>query len=56
MKNKKIEETIVKDKDETRTKIYDIDEEIKKEKKETKEFSSDTKILNHIKDIFLDED
>lgn len=56
IKNKKVEEAIVNDKDETRTKIYDIDEEIKKEKKETKEFSSDTKILNHIKDIFLDED
>ena len=56
MKNKQIEETIVKDKDETRTKIYDIEEESKKEKKELKEFSSDTKILKNIKDIFLDED
>lgn len=56
MKNKQIEETIVKDKEDTRTKIYDIEEESKKEKKELKEFSSDTKILKNIKDIFLDED
>lgn len=55
-KNRQIEEAIVKDKDETRTKIYDIEEESKKEKKEPKEFSSDTKILKNIKDIFLDED
>lgn len=52
VKNKELEEAIIKDKDETRVKIYDI----KEEKKEPKEFSSDTKILNHIKDIFLDED
>lgn len=57
-KNKQVEESIVKDKEETRTKVYDIDEEVKKkkQKKEPKEFSSDTKILQNIKDIFLDED
>lgn len=51
-KNKQIEESIINDKDDTRVKIYDIESE----KKEPKEFSSDTKVLNHIKDIFLDED
>ncbi|MBE6159876.1 MAG: CDP-alcohol phosphatidyltransferase family protein [Lactobacillales bacterium] len=58
IKNKQIEETIVKDKEETRTKVYDIEEEEKKkkQKKEPKEFSSDTKILKNLKDIFLDED
>lgn len=56
LKNIQIEETIIKDKEDTRTKIYNIEEEIKKEKKELKEFSSDTKVLNHIKDIFLNED
>lgn len=50
-KNKQIEESILKDREETRTKIFDVEE-----KKEAKEFSSDTKVLNHIKDIFLDED
>ena len=50
-KNKEVEQAIIQDRDDTRTKIYDIEE-----KKEPKEFSSDTKVLNHIKDIFLDED
>lgn len=52
VKNKQIEDSIIKDKDDTRVKVYEIEDE----KKEPKEFSSDTKILNHIKDIFLDED
>lgn len=56
IKNKQIEESIVKDKDEKRVKVYDIEKENKKQKKEPKEFSSDTKILKNIKDIFLDED
>lgn len=52
MKNKKLEEAIIKDKDTTRVKIYDP----LLEKKEPKEFSSDTKVLKNIKDVFLDED
>lgn len=52
MKNKKLEEAIIKDKDTTRVKIY----EPPLEKKEPKEFSSDTKVLKNIKDVFLDED
>lgn len=51
-KNKKIEESIINDKDETRTKVYDIEKE---NKKKTKEFSSDTKVLNNIKDIFKED-
>jgi cardiolipin synthase len=52
-KNNKIEQAIVNDKTDTRVKIFDIEEV---EKKEEKEFSSDTKVLNQIKDIFLDEE
>lgn len=55
-KNKEIEESINNDKTDTRTKIYDIEEEEKKEKIEEKEFDSDTKILHRIKDIFIDDE
>lgn len=53
VKNKSIEETIANDKTDKRIKIYDIDQnnQIK-----DNEYSSDTKVLNDIKDIFLEED
>lgn len=54
-KNHELEEAIVNDKEETRTKIYDI-EKIEKNNEEDNEYTSDTKILNHIKDIFLDKE
>jgi CDP-diacylglycerol--glycerol-3-phosphate 3-phosphatidyltransferase len=48
-KNKEIEESIINDKTNTRVKIYDIEKEEKKE-----ELDSDTKVLQNIKDIFID--
>lgn len=54
-KNKEIEESINNDKTNTRSKIYDIEEEEKKDKIDKEDFDSDTKVLNHIKDIFIDE-
>lgn len=50
-KNIQIEEAIIQDKTDTRTKIYDIE---KKEIDEEDEMGH-TKVLNHIKDIFFDE-
>lgn len=52
IKNKELEVAIVKDKEDTRTKIFNIEEhEVREE-----EINSDTKVLNHIKDIFLEKD
>ena len=57
IKNEEIEESINNDKtSNSRTKIFDIEEEEKKNKIEKKEYDSDTKVLNHIKDIFIDND
>lgn len=61
VKNKKVEESIINDKKETRTKVFDIEEyeekekKIKKAEKQEKDLSN-TKVLNHIKDIFIDRD
>lgn len=48
-KNQEIEQAIINDKSENRSKIFDIEEY---EKKEEKDIESDTKVLNTIKDIF----
>ena len=51
-KNKEVEEAIINDKTENRSKIFDIEEY---EKPKEKDIESDTKVLDTIQDIFKDE-
>ncbi len=52
VKNKEVEESIVNDKSNTRSKVFDIEEY---EKPKEVDIESDTKVLDTIQDIFKDE-
>lgn len=56
LKNEELEKAIVKDKETTRSKEFDLKELEKENKKEEKKELSDTKVLKHIRDIFLEKD